>query len=240
MSFVGETLVTARSFAEYEAMFALSREDLTGRILDCPAGAADFVREVNSRGGRAVACDAVYAGRSTEELAVLAREETDRGNAYVRDHADDYVWSFFANPDDHQDSRRESVRGFAADLSRRPEHYVPGKLPSLPFTDSAFDLVVSSHLLFSYTDRLDHDFHVDAITELLRVAGREVRIFPLVPMGSTEIYKGMDSLRDHLSALGVDTNIAPVDYEFQRNADHMLTCTHTPRSITLSGDAPSR
>ena len=31
-------------------------------------------------------------------------------------------------------------------------------LPDLPFPDDAFDLVLSSHLLFTYADRLDADF----------------------------------------------------------------------------------
>ena len=43
----------------------------------------------------------------------------------------------------------------------------------------------SSHLLFSYADRLDRAFHVASLRELARV-GREVRVFPLVPMGMTE------------------------------------------------------
>lgn len=41
---IGRTLVSARSFDEYVAMFALSSEDLASTILDCPGGAASSVQ----------------------------------------------------------------------------------------------------------------------------------------------------------------------------------------------------
>jgi len=57
---------------------------------------------------------------------------------------------------------------------------VAAALPTLPFPDRSFDLVLSSHLLFSYTDRLDVAFHLAALLELARVSRGQVRVFPLV------------------------------------------------------------
>ncbi|KQY32398.1 hypothetical protein ASD42_18635 [Nocardia sp. Root136] len=46
----GEILVSSRSLGEYQAMFALTEDDLGRRILDCPGGAAGFAAEVMERG----------------------------------------------------------------------------------------------------------------------------------------------------------------------------------------------
>ncbi|NLE81745.1 MAG: class I SAM-dependent methyltransferase [Rhodococcus sp.] len=223
---IGEVVITARSFEEYKAMFALSPDDLTKRILDCPGGAAGFTSEGNSRGGDVIACDVAYSLHTANELAATAEAETDRGNEYVRAHSHDYVWEFFADPDEHQHVRHRAVQGFAADIRRNPNHYVAGRLPSLPFPDSSFDLVLSSHLLFSYADRLDHAFHLDAISELMRVTRDEARIFPLVPVGSSEPYPQLDGLLEELDSRGITARIVSVDYEFQRGATHMLVCRH--------------
>lgn len=227
MPSIGETLVSSRSFEEYRAMFSLSREDLSAQILDCPAGAAGFVSEVNSLGGHATACDLVYSGRTPDELAALAQSEADRGNTYVSENANDYVWKFFADPAEHQVSRQRAARSFATDVREHPERYVAGRLPSLPFADRSFDLVLSSHLLFSYTDRLDHAFHVDAIAELSRISRGDVRIFPLVSTASSETYPEMDSLCRELRSRDIETRIVKVDYEFQRRGDHMMVCRQT-------------
>ena len=56
---VGEYLISARSFAEYRAMFELSDGDLRGRILDCPAGGSSFTALAAASGARPVAVDPV-------------------------------------------------------------------------------------------------------------------------------------------------------------------------------------
>ena len=60
---------------------------------------------------------------------------------------------------------------------------MPASLPRLPFPGGRFDLVLSSHFLFTYADRLDLEFHRAALRELHRVARREVRVFPLLEQG---------------------------------------------------------
>lgn len=224
---IGEVVITARSFEEYRAMFALSPDDLTRKILDCPGGAAGFTSEVNSRGGDVTACDVVYSETTADELAAIAVAETDRGNEYVRAHSKEYVWKHFSNPGEHRHARQQSVQNFADDIRRRPERYVGGGLPLLPFAETSFDLVLSSHLLFSYADRFDDAFHVEAIAELMRVARDELRIFPLVPVGASALHAGLDSILGDLNVHGIEGRIVKVDYEFQRGADHMLVCTHS-------------
>jgi SAM-dependent methyltransferase len=181
-------LVSSRSLAEYRAMFALTDSDLRRRILDCPGGTASFTAEVNDAGGDVTACDPIYAQHTPDELAALSVSETRRGNRYVRAHPQQYQWNFFPDPGVHLHVREAAGARFAAGMRRHPDRYIAGRLPGLPFAAVSFDLVLSSHLLFSYADRLDLAFHRAAIGELVRVAYGELRIFPPVAMGSAQPY----------------------------------------------------
>ncbi|AUM20126.1 MULTISPECIES: methyltransferase domain-containing protein [Rhodococcus] len=223
---IGEMLISSRSLDEYRSMFHLTDEDLSRKILDCPGGAAGFTSAVNRLGGDVTACDRAYFDRDTEQLAVVAAAETERGNRYIRAHTEHFDWAFFADPDQHARVRRHAVQEFAADIRLNPRHYVAGRLPSLPFPDAAFDLVLSSHLLFSYSDRLDHTFHLDAIRELMRVARGDLRVFPLVASGSSVRYPRLDDLLTDLRNHDIAGEVVEVGYRFQRGAHHMLVCRH--------------
>ncbi|WP_328662590.1 hypothetical protein [Nocardia salmonicida] len=205
-------------------MFALTEDDLGRRILDCPGGAAGFAAEVMERGGDVTACDTAYFDNGVERVAATAVAEADRGNEYVRQHADAYRWTFFADPDEHRRARRESAQHFATHTRTSPECYIPARLPTLPFADNTFDLALSSHLLFSYADDLDYTFHRQAIIELARVVTTEVRLFPLTPIGSSARYPQLDELLANLSHSGIRGRIVEVEYEFQAGAHEMLVC----------------
>jgi hypothetical protein len=217
---IGAMLVSSRSLDEYRRMFALTDTDLAAHVLDCPGGAASFTAEVNALGGRAIACDPAYT-MSVEQVRERTLDSLRRGYAYHQANPDEYVWTYFRDPDHYLASRSESVERFAADRLAHPDAYVPAALPALPFADDRFDLVLSSHLLFSYADRLDREFHVASLRELARV-GREVRVFPLVPMGTTE-GRELAPVRAALAAAGLRTTVRPVDYEFQRGCYAMMS-----------------
>jgi SAM-dependent methyltransferase len=216
---IGEMLVSPRSLAEYRAMFALTDEDLTRSILDCPGGAASFTAEVNGAGGRVTACDPIYA-RPARVITDLSHEDLRRARGYIRRNPDEFVWRFFDGPEVYRASRSRSVEMFLADLADRPGRYVAAAIPTLPFADRAFDLALSSHLLFSYADRLDRAFHLDGIRELTRVA-TEVRVFPLVPMGFTA-NPDLPSMVAELNSTGFRATVHTVGYELQRGATRML------------------
>ncbi|HEY3483317.1 MAG TPA: methyltransferase domain-containing protein, partial [Streptomyces sp.] len=198
--------------------------DLAGRILDCPGGAASLTAEVNAAGGTAMACDPVYE-RPVEQVRETALESLSRGYAYHQANPGEYVWTYFRDPDHYLESRTRSVELFAADRTAHPENYVEAALPTLPFADGRFDLVLCSHLLFSYADRLDRQFHVASLRELARI-GREVRVFPLVPMGMAENPE-LAPVRAELAAAGLHTTVRRVDYEFQRGGDAVMTISRT-------------
>lgn len=233
---IGAVLVSSRSLDEYRRMFALTDADLAGRVLDCPGGAASLTAEVTAAGGTALACDPVYE-HPVEQVRATALESLGRGYAYHQANPDEYVWTYFRDPDHYLESRTRSVELFAADRAARPENYVRAALPALPFADRRFDLVLSSHLLFSYADRFDREFHVASLRELARV-GREVRVFPLVPMGMTENPE-LAPVRAALAAAGLRTSVRPVDYEFQRGGNAMMTITReSGPSPRIGGDGP--
>ena len=224
----GATLISARPLTEYRAMFDLAEGDLAGRVLDCPGGGASFVAEASALGVDAIAVDPAYE-QPAERLAPLLLEEVDRGNRYVIEHPELYVWTFFRDPAHHRSLRREGAARFAEHHAHHPERYVAARLPDLPFDDDTFDLVLSSYLLFTYADRLDPDFHLQALLEMARVARGEVRAYPLIDIRAVPS-PHLDDLRARLAAAGVASEVRRVPYEFQAGANEMLVLGSTPRA----------
>lgn len=203
-------------------MFDLDDQVLDGSVLDCCAGASSFVADVVAGGGTAVAVDPAYAW-SAAALATAAADGLGDGNQIIDHHGDQFVWDWYGTPQRRDQLRREAAARFLADLDRRPASYVAAALPRLPFTDGSFDLVVCSHLLFTWSDVLDADWHLAAIAEMVRVARRDVRIFPIVVQGTGEPVPFLDDLLTRLRGAGHRVEIRRVPYVFQHGADSMLT-----------------
>ena len=83
-------------------MFALTQEDLGGRILDCGAGPASFNAEATGAGHQVVSCDPLYH-HPTDAIRRRVEETADTLLASVREHADRFVWRDTESP--------ESLRG---------------------------------------------------------------------------------------------------------------------------------
>ncbi|MGW2372869.1 methyltransferase domain-containing protein [Kitasatospora sp. NPDC001683] len=217
-------LVSARSFAEYRAMFALTDRDLDQRILDCPAGAASFVAEAGRQGIDTVAVDREYAVHRAE-LGLLVERETGFKRELLARETAGFARSWYADADDLIRQWSANTRLFRADIAARPERYVAGALPELPFADRSFDLVLSSHLVFSYGNRLGEEFQRAALLDLARVARREVRLFPVTVYDTGERYQGLERLREELAVLGIGSRVRRVAYEFRPGGDEMLVLT---------------
>ena len=214
-------LVTSRSYTEYEAMFDLS--ELPDSILDCCAGGSSFTAEAAARGVDAVAVDQAYELPATELVDTVRRSLPD-GAQIVDEHAASFVWNWYGDPARRDDLRIEAADRFLQDVSVAPERYVAGSLPELPFEDGRFDLVLCSHLLFTWADKYDRDWHLAALKELVRVSRSEVRIFPLVQQGAGDPVLYLPELLDALQP--VRSEIRKVPYEFQVGADQMLVLSH--------------
>jgi hypothetical protein len=222
-------LISSRSFAEYLAMFGLDASDLIGRtVVDVAAGGSDFVAAATAAGAHAVAVDAAYAVEPDLLTAQLA-DNTGTGLGIVDEHPDRFTWRWYGNRNSRDEMRRDAAQRFTIDRLASPGHYVAGTLPRLPFRDRAADLVLCSHLLFTWSDVLDRDWHRDAILELARV-GAEARIFPLVVQGTGDEIGWLPQMCDELGDLGLDTEQRQVPYEFQTGADRMLVVSRKESS----------
>lgn len=175
---------------------------------------------MNATGGNVTAVDPVYE-RPSDEVAAMVGAEVARGSAWTVANIDRYRWDFYGDPDGHRRVRTDSARIFGADIVANSAKYQSGALPELPFAEDAFDLVLCSHLLFTYSDRLDREFHRLAIVEMARV-GRQVRIYPLVHQSGSDERDLVADLVTMLPPRGLRASTVPVSYEFQRGAGEML------------------
>lgn len=215
-----------RSFDEYCRMFALRSVDLAGRILGCADGPASFNAELTARGGRVVSVDPLYRF-SAEEIQSRIADARERVEANTRQNLHAYRWDRIPSLDALCDLRMRAMNSFLDDFvsPAAAARYVPAGLPRLPFKDDSFDLVLCSHFLFLYSTTLTPEFHVAAIREMMRV-GREVRIFPLVDLnGQPCLY--LNDVLSALSASGYKGAVVPVDYEFLRGANKMLSISQS-------------
>jgi SAM-dependent methyltransferase len=198
-------------------MFDLT--ELPGSVLDCCAGGAGFTAEAAARGADAIAVDPAYE-LPAAELVDTVRRSLPATAGIIDEHAGSFVWNWYGTPTRKDEMRIEAADRFLQDVSIAPERYVPGSLPELPFEDRRFDLVLCSHLLFTWADKYDRDWHLAALRELVRVSRSEVRVFPLVQQGAGEPVAYLPELLTELTE--VTAEIRTVPYEFQVNADKML------------------
>ena len=104
-----------------------------------------------------------------------------------------YIWDYFKDIEGLRRHRLSALEDCANDMRESSERYIPVTLPSLPFKDEEFDILLSAHFLFMYADRLDYQFHLETLNELLRVTKEEIRIFPLVDLEGKR-YEHLDKL----------------------------------------------
>lgn len=212
-----------RSLAEYAQFFALDVAAMRGRdILDVAAGPSSFTAEACTRKINAVAVDPFY-GAPADDLA--ARIQADYAHMFAQMRARPRLFRFksFPSIDAAELDRRTAAQRFLADYETHYIHnrYVGGSLPRLPFFDRTFDVVLCAHLLFTYVQRFDFDWHLAACRELVRVSAAEVRIHPLCGLDGKP-YAGLPRLRRELRAEGIASEVVPVDYEFFTGANSML------------------
>lgn len=208
-----------RSWEEYIKMFNLNLDKLAGvNFLDCAAGASSFTSCMSDLGFDVMAVDLLY-GEDYKVLSEKCKEHLDAlvSSLSKADHI--FVWNYFSSVDDLKEHRSLACKEFIKDYRTHRERYIKADLSSLPFDDNSFKMVLSSHLLFIYDHRLDYNFHLNSIREMLRVSREEVRIYPIVKnMGKRSLFveRLMDDLED------VHVEIVEVDYEFRRNGNEMI------------------
>jgi len=223
MAFRYENVVPwGRSYEEYLRMFDLRPADLKRRILGCADGPASFNSELTRRGGRVISVDPLYE-LGAGEIAQRIEATCDEVISQTRREQHRFVWDTIGSVEELARIRMAAMKAFLDDYEagKSDGRYLAAGLPDLPFEAGAFDLALSAHFLFLYTDQLSLDFHRVGLLELCRVA-REVRIFPLLDVNGVRS-RHLEPILDELESSGLDAEIREVPYEFQRGGKEMLS-----------------
>ncbi len=210
-----------RSFEEYLEMFSLTQVDLDKRIIGVGDGPASFNACMFQKGKKTISADPIYQF-SEQQIRQRIRETYPTVISQTRENMDKFIWDKIPSLDALAHTRMSAMEEFCKDfeIGKEQGRYINASLPFIPFADHTFDLVLSSHLLFFYSDNRDLDFHLESVEELLRI-GKEVRIFPLVDLNSKPS-PHLDAVEDRLRSLGYQYSIEQVQYHFQKDGNEML------------------
>lgn len=212
-----------RNLEEYQSMFLLSNQDLQSKILGCGDGPSSFNFEATTQNVNITSIDPIYQF-TRDEIQQRIDETSSVVSEQVRQNQKDYIWKNIKSVDELIEIRLRAMNDFINDYEdgKKQNRYIHNELPKLAFENISFDLVLSSHFLFLYSEHFDLQFHRDSILEMCRVSKKEVRIFPLLNL-KNEKSEHLESILKILNDRGFETKIVKTNYEFQKGADEMLT-----------------
>lgn len=204
-----ESLLTSlpfygRALSEYVTGFALDLASLRRcAVLDVGSGASSFAVEASRREIEVAAVDPLY-GCSVETLATHVQLDYARVSV---DSCRRLKGERLSEQEEIEQNRRAAAQRFLADYESGFLHnrYLGGTLPSLPFLDRSFDLVLCGHVLFGAYARFDDTQVIEACRELLRVSAGDVRISPLEKVPAPR----RDALLARLQEEGIAPHLAP-------------------------------
>lgn len=209
-----------RNLEEYRLMFQLDDNDMLKKIAGFGDGPASFNKEATKQGYSVTSFDPIYQF-SREELEKRIEEVRGIVIGQMKENKDNYVWSNIKSLEELENIRMSAMKAFLADyeLGKLEGRYIYHELPTqLAFKEDSFDIGLSSHFLLMYT-ALGYDFHIQAISEMLRVC-KEVRIFPIVDLdanNSEMITNVIGYFKKYY-----DVEVKRTKYEFQKGDNKLL------------------
>jgi hypothetical protein len=212
-----------RNLEEYQNMFQLSKEDLQSKILGCGDGPSSFNFEATKQNANITSIDPIYQF-TRDEIQQRIDETSSVVSEQLKQNQNDYIWKNIKSVDELIEIRLRAMNDFINDYEdgKKQNRYIHNELPKLVFENESFDLVLSSHFLFLYSEHFDLQFHRDSILEMCRVSKKEVRIFPLLNL-KNEKSEYLEPILKILNDRGFETKIITTNYEFQEGANEMLT-----------------
>ncbi len=215
-----EVIPLGRCLGEYSKMFSLEPSDLELAILDCAGGAASFNAEMTRQGQKVISCDPHYQ-RTPVEIGDLIQKTY---HTVIDLSSQIYAYggnNYFESPEQLANVRRNATHEFLEDFPSglQEGRYVTASLPVLPFENGQFDLALCSHFLFT-DPHLSEKFHLEAITEMCRVA-KQVRVFPLLDRYGG-ISEHLNPIVTELRNRSFHVEIPKVAYQFQIGGNEML------------------
>ena len=210
-----------RSYQEYCQMFMLQDNDLNSRIIGCGDGPASFNAEMTQIGKKVTSIDPLYQF-SKEEIEERLTATYQTVLKQTENNRDKFRWTTIPDIPALGNIRQSAMQTFLSDyeMGKMEERYICGELPFLAFPDKSFDLALSSHFLFLYSEHLSLQFHIEAISEMLRVAG-EARIFPLLDLNAGQS-PYLEEVKSYFLDKGFNVLQVTVPYEFQIGGNQML------------------
>jgi len=212
-----------RNLEEYQNMFQLSEENLHSKILGCGDGPSSFNFEVTKLGGNIISIDPIYQF-TKDEIQQRVDETSSVVSEQLKQNQNDFVWKNIKSVDELIDIRLTAMNNFIKDYEngKYEKRYIHNELPKLSFDNDSFDLVLSSHFLFLYSEHFDLQFHINSILEMCRVSKDEVKIFPLLDLKNKKS-EYIEPVLEILKEKYFETNIIKTDYEFQKGANELLS-----------------
>lgn len=205
---------------EYKLMFQLNDSDIKKKIAGFGDGPASFNYEATKQGYSVTSFDPIYQfsendlKKRMEEVRIMVMQQ-------MKENKDNYVWTNIRSLEELEDIRMSAMRLFLSDYQqgKTEKRYIYHELPNkLPYADNTFDIGLSSHFLLMYTT-LGYDFHVQAMTEMLRIC-KEIRVFPIVDLDANHtelISKVIEYFKNYY-----DVEITDTSYRFQKGANKLL------------------
>lgn len=205
------------SFDEVTDMFALSKDELSMRILHYNAGISSFAATLHFRDGFVIAADPLYS-ESTQALT----QQILKGQKALKQEIQDHPERFALKQDiavwltAHEGRNVLFLEDFEAGKAQK--RYIAASLPRLPFEDEAFDLVLVAHHFF--TKAMDLSAMIVDLTELMRVAN-EVRIFPLLSSDGA-LTQRVGEVAAYLQGQGLGVEIKSSLFELQKYGNALM------------------
>jgi hypothetical protein len=213
-----------RSLDEYIQMFNLTDADRQKSILSVGDGPASFNAEGTRLGYCIQSIDPLYVFTAAQ-IRQRFDAVVDNIIEQIEQTPQDWVWRYHDSPQGLRKNRERVIQQFCEDyeLGRSQGRYEVGELPQLKYSNDEYELGLSSHFLFLYSDHFDENFHFDSICEMLRVC-QEVRIFPLLTL-MLKPSPHLPAIVQKLEKKGYRCEILRVAYELQRGGNQMLKIT---------------
>lgn len=134
-----------RSYTEYLAMFSLSKDDLSNKILGCSDGPASFNCHLTEKGGKIVSVDPLYEFKKIEiqkrikETFSIVMEQSEQNKS-------EFNWDVISTIEELGKVRSLAMQEFLSDYEAglKERRYIKGGLPILPFKDKSFDIALCS------------------------------------------------------------------------------------------------
>jgi len=211
-----------RNLEEYQNMFQLSKENLQSKILGCGDGPSSFNFEVTKLNGNITSIDPIYQF-TKDEIQTRINETSLVVSEQLKQNQNDFVWKNIKSVDELINIRLTAMNSFINDYGsgKNEKRYIHQELPKLLFENDSFDLVLSSHFLFLYSEHFNLQFHIDSILEMCRVSKNEVKIFPLLDLKNQKS-EYLEPILNILKDKGFEIKIIKTNYEFQKGANKML------------------